>query len=1012
MYNLYQPFTHGPSLYRQRNPNAVRAIALALSWTFLLLCIWVIFAPESPWSSVPRWKTTSSIDKFYHARKHANIARCRSLNDLPPTADAPVPGIQSHTRLRSDRYEPSQDEVFSKRKKYVKLKNGKIWTGRLNGTEVIQGDVIFGEGVIKSITVSKTYDPAHSRYTTHVEGDDIKGGGEWVVVHPEGVEGDESVETEVIDVKGAWITPGLVDLHSHIGVSSLPQLSGASDGNSHNGPILPFLRSIDGLNTHDESYILAVAGGVTTAQVLPGSANNIGGQSFVIKLRPTNERSAISKVVEPPYTLLNGSRYGEGDWGFEAKPRWRHMKHACGENPDRRYEFTRMDAAWAYRNAYNEAKKIKDQQDAFCSQLLSGDLRKAEEEFPESPLETEALVDVLRGRVKLSIHCYEAVDLDMIVRLSNEFKFPIASLHHTGETYLVPDVLRRTWGGAPATALFAANARKKREAYRNSEFAPKVLADNDIPVVMKSDHPVLNSRYLLYEAQQANFYGLNSTKALESVTTTPAKAAGLGHRLGYLSEGSRYDADVVVWDSHPLTLGATPQRVYIDGILQINDSHPTMKPGELQNPPQTPNFDKEARETVENDGLPPLEASVIFRGKVVVLKNLSTGYIRDGDRVKRWFPPVDSMQDGEQAKGWDVVMRDGSVLCHGVFGSCTTSLARDGIRLEDFEEVDLEGGVILPGLTTFGSSIGLTEIAQEPTTNDGNAVDPFSATPALLGDPLETIIRAEDGLQFGGRNTLLAYRGGVTQAIVAPVVSRFVFGLATAFSTGATNALERGAVIQNTTALHMSITHQNDISVSTQIAALRRFLLQSTDGRQPTNAPIVIHVDSADIMATLINLKHEYHETTGQDVQFTFAGGTEAHLLADDIARENISVILTPSRPFPVDWDKRRILPGPPLSADTQISYLLRKGINVGLGTVDEFDARNARFDAEWARLSSGGYIDIAKAIELVTVNLEKALGVTEPNSDMIALKGVSMGFEGKLFSVTSKRRGVIEILL
>ncbi|KAF4603486.1 hypothetical protein EYR38_003899 [Pleurotus pulmonarius] len=894
-----------------------------------------------------------------------------SLNDLPPTADAPVPGIQSHTRLRSDRYEPSQDEVFSKRKKYVKLKNGKIWTGRLNGTEVIQGDVIFGEGVIKSITVSKTYDPAHSRYTTHVEGDDIKG---------------------AENVKGAWITPGLVDLHSHIGVSSLPQLSGASDGNSHNGPILPFLRSIDGLNTHDESYILAVAGGVTTAQVLPGSANNIGGQSFVIKLRPTNERSAISKVVEPPYTLLNGSRYGEGDWGFEAKPRWRHMKHACGENPDRRYEFTRMDAAWAYRNAYNEAKKIKDQQDAFCSQLLSGDLRKAEEEFPESPLETEALVDVLRGRVKLSIHCYEAyisfpkinltltqLSLSLMPRfkLSNEFKFPIASLHHTGETYLVPDVLRRTWGGAPATALFAANARKKREAYRNSEFAPKVLADNDIPVVMKSDHPVLNSRYLLYEAQQANFYGLNSTKALESVTTTPAKAAGLGHRLGYLSEGSRYDA------------GATPQRVYIDGILQINDSHPTMKPGELQNPPQTPNFDKEARETVENDGLPPLEASVIFRGKVVVLKNLSTGYIRDGDRVKRWFPPVDSMQDGEQAKGWD-----------------------DGIRLEDFEEVDLEGGVILPGLTTFGSSIGLTEIAQEPTTNDGNAVDPFSATPALLGDPLETIIRAEDGLQFGGRNTLLAYRGGVTQAIVAPVVSRFVFGLATAFSTGATNALERGAVIQNTTALHMSITHQNDISVSTQIAALRRFLLQSTDGRQPTNAPIVIHVDSADIMATLINLKHEYHETTGQDVQFTFAGGTEAHLLADDIARENISVILTPSRPFPVDWDKRRILPGPPLSADTQISYLLRKGINVGLGTVDEFDARNARFDAEWARLSSGGYIDIAKAIELVTVNLEKALGVTEPNSDMIALKGVSMGFEGKLFSVTSKRRGVIEILL
>ncbi|KAF9488505.1 hypothetical protein BDN71DRAFT_1485080 [Pleurotus eryngii] len=784
------------------------------------------------------------------------------MTSLQP-ADAPVPGIKTPARSQLDRYGPSKDEQLNKRKKYVKLKNGEVWTGRLNGTEVMQGDMVFG----------------------------------------------------------------------------------ASDGNSRNGPILPVLRSIDRLNTHDESHILVMAGGVTTAQALPGSALFLGldgsnrqitgGQSFRIKLRPTNERSVISKVVEPPYTLLNGSRYGEGDWDFEARPRWRHVKHACGENPDRRYGFTSMDAAWVYRNAYNEAKNIKDQQDEFCSQLLNGELRRAEEEFPESPLETEALVDVLRGRVKLSIHCYEG---SFGLNLSNEFKFLIAFLHHTSETYLVPELLRRTWVLYYYLPLYYDNVlTKKREAYRDSEFAPKVLADYGIPVVMKSDHPVLNNRYLLYEAQQAHFYGLNPTKAFESVTMTPAKAAGLGHRLGYVSE------DIVVWDFHPLTLGATPQRV----------------------PPKTPDFEKEAREAVENDGLPPFEASIIIRGKLVVLKNLSTGYIRDGD----------------------------------------------GVNPEDFEEIDLEGGVILPGLTTFGSSIGLTEIAREPTTNDGNAVEPFSAIPPLLGGPLETFVHAEDGLQFGGRNTLLACRGGITQAIVAPVGSRFGFGSATAFSTAASNALRQGAVIQNTTALHMSITHQNDISVSTQIAALRRCLLQSTGERQSTDAVVVIHVDSADIMATLIKLKREYHETTEQNVRFTFAGGTEAHLLADDIAKENISVIFTPSRPFPVDWDKRRILPGPPLTSDTQISYLLRKGMNVGLGTVDDFDARNARFDAEWAQVSSGGYRQ-SKAIELVTVNLERALSVTESNSDMVVLKGGSIGFKGKLFSVTSKRRGVVEILL
>jgi hypothetical protein len=115
-------------------------------------------------------------------------------------------------------------------------------------------------------------------------------------------------------------------------------LQGASDGNSHNAPILPWLRSIDGLNTHDAAYELAIAGGVTTAQILPGSANNIGrafvnflpsktsnhflgGQSFIIKLRPTAERSSTSKVIEPPQTLINSVN----DTSYI---RWRHMKYA------------------------------------------------------------------------------------------------------------------------------------------------------------------------------------------------------------------------------------------------------------------------------------------------------------------------------------------------------------------------------------------------------------------------------------------------------------------------------------------------------------------------------------------------------------------------------------------------------------------------------------------------------------------------------------------------------------
>jgi len=111
-----------------------------------------------------------------------------------------------------------------------------------------------------------------------------------------------------------------VDIHSHLGVDSVPELKGAYDTNSYKGLTLPWLRSLDGLNTHDDAYRLSVSGGVTTANVLPGSANAIGGQAFTIKLRPTVERSSASMVLEPPHTL-NGTELDPS-----LPPRWRQMK--------------------------------------------------------------------------------------------------------------------------------------------------------------------------------------------------------------------------------------------------------------------------------------------------------------------------------------------------------------------------------------------------------------------------------------------------------------------------------------------------------------------------------------------------------------------------------------------------------------------------------------------------------------------------------------------------------------
>ena len=119
-------------------------------------------------------------------------------------------------------------------------------------------------------------------------------------------------------------SPSIVDLHSHIGVDSAPKLSGANDGNSRKGIAQPWLRSLDGLNTHDDAYKLSISGGVTTALILPGSANDIGGQAFTIKLRPTEERTPTSMLLEPPFTLNSTD-----DIDLSAPPRWRQMKYVA-----------------------------------------------------------------------------------------------------------------------------------------------------------------------------------------------------------------------------------------------------------------------------------------------------------------------------------------------------------------------------------------------------------------------------------------------------------------------------------------------------------------------------------------------------------------------------------------------------------------------------------------------------------------------------------------------------------
>ncbi|KAJ7220042.1 carbohydrate esterase family 9 protein [Mycena pura] len=924
-----------------RHAAAVRGL-----WPLLLLTglLSYIYYPTREHSKYPQPLARASI-----------VSRCRALTLEP------APPENFFNRTASDRFVPGTRPHL--------IQNAKLWTGRANGTEIFSGDVLIDKGLIKGVG--------------HFGSALLEAYGSELVV---------------LDAKNAWVTPGIVDIHSHLGDASLPELQGATDDNSPHGTIQPWLRSLDGLNTHDDSYALSIAGGLTTALVLPGSGNAIGGQAFAIKLRRTKERSATSMVLEAPYQI--NSSFPDPTH----PPRWRHMKHACGENP-RWYGDTRMDTIYAFREAYNTASQIKHKQDDYCSKALADDWETLDE-FPES-LQWEALVDVVRGRVKVNVHCYEAVDFDGIVRLSNEFKFPVAAFHHAMEAYLVPDLIKKTYGRTPAIALFAAQARYKREAYRGSEFAPRILAEQGFTVLMKSDHPVMNSRHLVYEAQQAYFYGLSENLAIASITSNSAEVMGMSHRIGYIKEG--WDADLVIWDSHPLALGATPIQVFIDGIPQLEDPHVVEKPDSFQQAPSVPNFDKEALQAVEYDGLPPLEPIAATRDLVVFI-NVQSVLTLGSSGVQEVFSATD-----DNARG-TVVAEAGRVICAGI---CRIQ------HIVNPKVIDLQGGAISPGLVSFGSPLGLEHIAQEPSTVDGPVFDQLSpaGVPEVLGGA-SAIIRAADGLLFQTRDALLAYRAGVTSGIVAPTSTGVFAGLAVSFSLGAAHKLERGAVVQEITALHVSVSMSLEPSVSTQIALLRRQLLRPLDGvskawfEKVTNGemPLVVEAHSADIIASLILLKKEVETVKGRKIKMTITGAAEAHLLAQELGEADVGVILNPARSFPLQWEDRRILPGPPLTAHTPISTLMAHNVTVGVGVQEIWDARNTRFDIVWASLSAGGNMSKAEVLALGSSNLVKLLTggsqLQHEQNDMVATMGGDLlHFGSKVVAILSPSRGLVDVL-
>jgi imidazolonepropionase-like amidohydrolase len=282
---------------------------------------------------------------------------------------------------------------------------------------------------------------------------------------------------EVLDATGQFLTPGLVDVHSHMGVYSWPGGEGNSDGNEMVEPFTPRVWAGDAFDPEDPAIARGRAGGLTTMQVLPGSGNMIGGQAAIVKLRP-------ARTIAP---ML-----------FEGAPR--AIKMACGENPKRVYKdedeheirlMTRMGEIAALRGVLQEAREYK--------------AARAGKAPPARDLDLEVLGDVLDGKVRVNLHCYKNFDIDGWFRVADEFGFRITTIHHALETYKVRDQLVAHGTGA---ATWPDWWGFKLEAYDGIPWGPTLLAESGVLVATHSDS-ASHAQRLNLEAAKLVRYGMS-----------------------------------------------------------------------------------------------------------------------------------------------------------------------------------------------------------------------------------------------------------------------------------------------------------------------------------------------------------------------------------------------------------------------------------------------------------------------------------------------------------------------
>lgn len=358
----------------------------------------------------------------------------------------------------------------------------------------------------------------------------------------------------VIDATGKWVTPGVIDTHSHLGVYPAPGIAAQSDGNEATSPNTAQVWAEHSVWPQDPQFALALAGGITTLEILPGSANLFGGRSVTLKNVPSRSVQGMK---------FPGAPYG--------------LKMACGENPKRVYgqrggPATNMGNVAGYRAAWIRAAKYRAEWKKWRTQ------RADSTKEPDRDLQLETLAGVLDGEILVQNHCYRADEMLQMIDIAREFGYRISSFHHAVEAYKIRDVLAKEgicgsmWADWWGFKIEAFDGIKENIPLMHEAGACAIVHSDDAQGIQRLNQEAAKTM------GAARVHGITVTRedAIKWITINPAKAIGVDKWTGSLETGKM--GDVVIWNGDPFSVYAKAEKVFIDGALMYDRSDPARQP--------------------------------------------------------------------------------------------------------------------------------------------------------------------------------------------------------------------------------------------------------------------------------------------------------------------------------------------------------------------------------------------------------------------------------------------------